>query len=292
MDFMPYIFLFFLILATSLRAEKTTSEHNPMYAGTLLAFYPQNAAPGRLSVEPYLFAIKKYGFYTEGWTPPKGKYIDQLDLLLTLETGITDHIDFTLDLNGTYSHFGNRHTWVYGDTTAFLGFQILRDQKKTPLPDFRILIGETFPTGKYEHLNPDKNGSDILGNGTYATTLLLVLAKTFYWAPKHPLNANLNLYYIISSPAKVHGFNCYGGASDTRGHVKPGDQFITNIAIQYSLNRRLAIGTDLHYFHQNRSHFSGEKGILMGLPPTMASPPLSNLALPPASNIAGVKTSA
>ena len=252
------IFLFFFIRPLS--AEEITSEHDPMYAGTLLAFFPQNAAPGRLSVEPYIFATKKYGFYSDHWTSPKEKHIEQLTLLMSLETGITDHIDFTLDVSGAYSTSEKHHSWLYGDTTAFLGFQILNDQRKTAIPDLRILLGETFPTGKYENLNPDKNGSDILGNGTYATTFLLVLAKTIYWQRRHPLNFNLNLFYILSTPTHVRGFNAYGGAFDTRGKVKPGDQFITNFAIQYSLDRNWVIGTDLHYFHQNKSPFSSKEG--------------------------------
>ncbi len=260
--FLIAFFAYLSILDTSLRAEEITSEHEPLYAGTLLAFYAQNAEPGRLSVEPYLFAFRRYGFYTENWGSPHKKHSTQLDLLVSLETGITKNIDITLDVNGAYSHFNKQHSWLYGDTTAFLGFQILHDQKQTATPDFRILIGETLPTGKYEHLNPDKNGSDILGSGTYATSLTIVLAKTCHFSPKHPVNFNLNLYYVVSSLAKVHGFNCYGGAFDTRGKVKPGDQFITNVAIQYSIDRNWVIGTDIHYFHQNRSSFSGKKGTL------------------------------
>ena len=279
----PRLALFsLLILGASLLAEEITSEHNPIYAGTMLAFYPQNAQPGKLSVEPFLFATRKYGFYTNQWTPPKQKHFDQLSMLIALETGITDYLDFSLDLTGAYSYSEPYHTWLYGDTTAFLGFQIFQDQKNKVSADLRFLIGETFPTGKYDRLNPDKNGSDIFGNGTYATTFLLVLAKTFYWLPKHPFNFNLNLFYILSAPSKVNGFNCYGGAFDTQGKVKPGDQCITNLAIQYSLDRRWVIGLDLHYLHQNKSPFSGKKGSLAdGSLPLTRAPSSEQFSLAP-----------
>ncbi len=199
--------IFLFLCLSFLQAEEITSEHAPLYSGTILAFYPQNADPGRLSVSPYFTASRRYGFYSKKWTSPKQKHIDQASLLLSLETGITDYLDITLDIDGAYSHFNNHHTWLYGDTGLYLGYQILHDKRNTATPDLRLILGETFPTGKYDHLNPNKNGSDIFGSGAYATTLLLVLAKTFYWLPKHPFNFNLNIYYTLSSPANVHGFN-------------------------------------------------------------------------------------
>ncbi|MFS8562817.1 MAG: hypothetical protein LVR00_00150 [Rhabdochlamydiaceae bacterium] len=262
-NLLAFLFVWVTIPRIFLRAEIIDEQHEPLYAGTILAFYAQNAASGRLAFQPYFFATRQYGLYNNDWAGPKQKHSsDQLSLLLALETGITEYIDFTLDLYGAYSHFNQHHSWIFGDTTTLLGFQILRDQKKTTTPDFRILIGETFPTGKYEYLNPHKNGTDSLGNGAYATSLIIVLAKTFYWAHTHPINFNINFYYIFSSLTKVHGFNRYGGTFDTQGKVKPGDQCITNFSIQYSLDRRWAIGTDIRYNHQNHSKFSGKKGNL------------------------------
>lgn len=282
MSCLKVCFVFLFLFLNFLPAEEITSEHAPLYSGTILAFYPQNADPGRLSVSPYLTASKRYGFYNKNWSCPKQKHSDQISFLLSLETGITDYLDITLDLDGAYSNFNHKHSWIYGDTSLFLGFQALHDKRNTATPDLRLLLGETFPTGKYDRLNPNKNGSDIFGSGAYATTLLLVLAKTVYWLPKHPFNFNLNLYYIISSHASIHGFNAYGGSSNTHGKAKPGDQFITNLAIQYSLDRRWALGTDIHYIHQNKSHFSGKKGTLPnGSIPSTTLPSSEQFSLSP-----------
>ena len=185
-----------------------------------------------------------------------------MQLFLSLETGLTKHIDVTLYLTEAYSHCNKRHSWLFGDTSLFFGFQILSDQKEIPSLDMRFLLGETFPTGKYENLNPHKYDSDSFGNGTYATTFLLVLAKTIYWAEAHPINLNLNLSYIVSSALKVHGFNTYGGGFGTKGTLKPGNQFIANFALEYSLTQNWVIGSDIHYSYQDPCSFSGQKGLL------------------------------
>ena len=155
-----------------------------------------------------------------------------------------------------------------GIQASIFGFQILRDNKEDWTPDLRLVLGETFPTGKYQHLNPRKGGSDIFGTGAYVTTAILILAKTFYTDPRHPYNLNLNLYYIQPSGVPIHGTSLYGGSADTRGRAFPNAGFITNLAIEYSLNMNWALGMDIRYVHQNKTTFKGNKGFLnqFGLP--------------------------
>lgn len=273
-----------LILTFSLQNflhADNSNEYIPLYAGTMLAFYSQNIDPGRLAVQGYLFKTRLPGIYDKDWSFQRAKTINELSLLVLLETGITRYLDVTLLLNTSYNVVHHQHSFLFEDTRAFLGFQISRDEKGAWVPDFRILLGENFPTGKYQHLDPKKILSDSSGSGSYATSFIVVTSKTFYVFPMHPFNLNLNLLYTFSSNVNVEGFNIYGGVANTRGEVKPGDIFLANLAIEYSLTRNWVLGLDTRYLHQNRSVFSGKKGKLKKSKASFGLPSSEQFSLAP-----------
>jgi len=224
----------FLLTSLQLEADEEAT-YRPVYAGTLLNFYSQNAAPGRLVFEPILFATRSYGFYNKNWNLKNQTNTDEVELLLSLETGITKFLDINLNLTGIYSYTDGQSSVRYEDTSAILGFQIANDVKDTWTPDFRILLGESFPTGKYDQLNPKKLESDASGSGSFETFLILVLQKIFYTFPKHPFNLNLNLYYIYPSDVETRGFSVYGGGYGTKGTVNPGSQYIASLGVEITL---------------------------------------------------------
>ena len=249
-----------------LRAQnQKTEEFEPLYAGTLLSFYPENALPGCFSVQPYIFSTQIYGAYEKNWSVLHHKNINTNTLLLSLETGITDWLDVNLIVNGSYNHFSNQHSWLYGDTVLYFGFQILHDQRGEWTPDLRLLIGETFPTGRYQRLDRNKLKIAPSGAGSFQTSAILIIRKIFYTYP-HPFNFNLNLYYIFPASTGVHGFNFYGGGPHTRGTVHPGNIFVTNLAFELSLNQYWQLGLDIRYEHQNKSPFTGKTLLPTGLP--------------------------
>ncbi len=258
--------LFFLItLLQSLFSAEDRVNYEPLYAGSLLAFFPNNIPPGHLSIQPYIYYTRTNAIYNHHWSPQTIKNVDLATLSVSLETGITPYLDFTLILNDTYNRSGSRHTLLCADTEAYLGFQVTTNKKGTLVPDFRVLLGESFPTGKYKNLNPKKLGSDISGTGSYETILLVVVRKIFY-VPKHPFDINLNLFYVLPAKTHVDNLSVYLGGPGTHGTVRPGNEFIVNLAIDYSLTRYWALGLDAHYVHQNRSRFSGKTLLPAGLP--------------------------
>jgi hypothetical protein len=163
-------------------------------------------------------------------------------------------------MKGAYKKLRHEHSWVLGDTSIYLGFQILREKKNSWMPDLRLLIAETFPTGKYDHLDLRKNRSDALGSGSFITSAVFVLAKTFYTFPTHPYNLNLNVYYIYPSNASVRGVSIFGGTAETKGTAFPHTNFITNLGIEYSINRFWALGMDIRYVHQSKITFRAKEG--------------------------------
>jgi hypothetical protein len=261
------LFSIFLLGAFSFRLE-AQEPYEPLYAGTLLQFYGENIPPGHISVEPYVYALRQYGTYNSHWNVNHAPKITSQQWFVFLETGITPFVDFNLILPAESTEVHGRNSFLFSDVEAYFGFQLARSKKGAWLPDVRLLIGESFPTGNYQNLNPKKQGADISGSGAYETTVIFVADKTYYWLPNHPIALNLNLYYTWLTKVKVHGFNAYGGNADTDGVVNPGNQFEMNLASEFSLTRNWVVGLDLHYIHADRSLFHGNPGIglMPGLP--------------------------
>jgi len=256
--------------------------YTPLYTGTILAYFSENIPPGQLLVEPYIYQTTSGGSYNGDGSFLKKKRINQTSLQLLLETGITSFLDFTLLVTGSQNQTGNHHTTVYKDTQAFFGLQFLEDKKGTALPDLRLVIGESFPTGQYQKLNPETATIGSGGVGSYQTIFVLVAGKIFYTFPRHPFKINLNLESVVSTKTNVSGFNLYGGAYDTKGTVDPGTGYTVNLAFEFSLTRKWVIGSDIHYVRQNKIPFKGNPGTLPSGAAADAGLPSSNqLSLAP-----------
>lgn len=257
-------------------------EYKPIYAGTLLNFYSQNAAPGRLVFEPLFFVTHFYGAYDSNWKKQNQKNVNEVELILSLETGITDFIDFNLIVGGFYTHIDGFSSWRYEDTWALFGFQISSDIKDTWIPDFRIVVGQTYPTGKFEKLNPEKNLSDASGSGSVTTYLIAVWQKIFYTFPKHPFNINLNIWTLFPNELSVRGFNVYGGGFETKGRVNPGMEYVASLGVEVTLDKHWEIGTNVFYLHTNSASFKGDRGVTLdGLPAKVGLPSSEQLSLAP-----------
>src|SRR3569832_2404664 len=158
---MKYKALFSLFLLTSsLKAEKEET-YTPLYAGTQLAFFPTNSAPGHLAVQPFLFYIHNNGAYNSNWSEKSLKATESLSYLLSLETGITDWLDISLFLNGAYRHYGSQNTFVIGDTSLLLGIQFTHDTRGTWIPDRRRGRGGAGPAGGGGRRGPRGGGGGV-----------------------------------------------------------------------------------------------------------------------------------
>jgi len=247
---------------------ETNCSYDPLYAGTLLAFIPENIEPKQIYISSYLSFSWQNGNYTNDGSCKKGPIARTPAASVLIETGITSFLDISLNLGFNYSQTGHFQSLTYQDTQAFLGWQILLDTKGSWIPDLRFLIGENFPTGSYQNLNPQKYLTDSSGVGCYQTLFVLVMQKIFYNLLSNPFNINLNLEYILSTKTNVHGFSIYGGDPSTKGTISVGDLYIFNFAFEYSLSRNWVIGSDIRYNYQNSSSFSGHSQSEVGIYPS------------------------
>ena len=213
------------------------------------------AFSGVFAVQPYLFYTRQLGIYDSNSHLVKDRNDHLAHLLLSLETGITKKIDISIYLNASYSSADDEKSFDFGDTAFFLGFQIAKSKKNCWVPDVRLMIGESIPTGRFDKLGQRSRGVNSTGTGSFETFVIFIVRKIFYTWPKHPYNWNLNLYYISFTEVNVDGVSVYGGGPGTRGRVRPGEQFIGNLAFEYKFNHNWGTGIDIHYQHWNQSTF-------------------------------------
>jgi hypothetical protein len=137
-----------LLYAKAPEEEKSEYAYEPIFAGTLLAFIPNNIPPGQCLFEPYFFAGTVNGVYNSEWENKHlFKYFES-QLLLEVETGITPWLDITLAIDESYTVSKGRKSLHYADTKLSLGFQITTGHPNSATPDFRILLLESFPHRK------------------------------------------------------------------------------------------------------------------------------------------------
>lgn len=161
-----------------------------------------------------------------------------------------------------WNNRNSRTTWVLADTRLQFDFQLYRDRfpSRTWLPSIRLVVRETFPTGKYQHLNPNKLRTDRGGNGVFETTIGLNIGKLYYFGGHQFLNVLYNIHASFGAPTHVHGFNAYGGGFGTDGTVYPERKLRMSFALEYPLTQNWIIAIDSEGYWWSKTRFSGKKG--------------------------------
>ena len=231
---------------------------NPWYAGPLLTPGAHNVPPGHYVLQAYLFVQDTHAVFNKDRRSQDIPDIWSVRPVMLFQMGWLSRLDFSISMQGFYKTQSGKDTFYFGDTSLGWGVQL---QKEKPYrPAIRFSITESLPTGRYDKLNPAKNGIDATGSGAYTTTFALNFSKIFWWMSTHPFALRGSLSYAVPMVAQVQGFNAYGGGRGTRGRVRPGNSLAIDAAIELSFTQRWVFALDLVYSYQNRSTFSGHKG--------------------------------
>ncbi len=237
-----------LIFCASLAAEL---EERPWLTGPLLAPSGHTVAPGKTNWEPYLFLTKNYN--------PDSSWV--INPFIQITHGITSYFDIKLETQAFFTFKDGEVGSGLSDFSVILGFQALEDNPDGWMPDLRITLSETFPTGRYQRLNPDKQGADSTGSGSYETFTSFNFQKLFHIFGNHWLRPRLFLRYIIPAPVSVRDFNTYGGGFGTDGKIYPGNNFTGILAFEYTLTRNWVLALDIQAVYVDKTKFSGTKGV-------------------------------
>ncbi len=240
--------------------EIENPEESPWYTGSILAFSGHCVPKGYGNVEVYgMFSLSDHNFTSSGHRQkvPTDFTIIPLGIL---QFGITDWMDITFSDIAFYDKFNGQHSFQNGDMQIGLGFQLLEQKRGTLQPDIRVVAVEIFPTGKYQHLDPNKLGTDQGGSGSYQTMIGFILQKNFYALKNHPFRIRLGGFYTYRSVVHVHGLNVYGGGRGTDGKITFDPYFLTILAGEFSFTKNWVFAMDIQYFIAGTGYFQGIQG--------------------------------
>ena len=262
--------------------EMARKMFNPWYAGPLLTPSAHNVPPGEYVVQPYLFIKNTYARFNENRRSQNIPDIWTIQPLMLLQMGWLSWLDFTVTVQGFYNNQSRQDSFYWGDTSFEWGIQLMKEQPYRPA--IRITVTESVPTGRYEKLNPAKNGIDATGTGAYSSNFSLNFSKVIWWVSDHPFAFRASFNYTIPNAlVQVQEFNAYGGGRDTRGKVRPGNAIAIDTSIELSFTQRWVFALDLVYTYQNHSTFSGHRGrTLAGKIASVGAPSNDNLSAAPA----------
>lgn len=232
----------------------------PWYTGPLITGSANNVPYGKFNIQGYLYATMDYAQFTNNRKSQSIDNIYSITPLLLLQYGLTDWLDVTLTGEGVMKWQNSYSAANFGDTSLLFGFQVIHE--KPYIPSIRFTLGESFPSGKYQHFSADKSSIAGTGSGAYATSIGLNISKIIWWLPLHPLSLRWsNSYSIPNHTVSVEGFNAYGGGFGTDGSVKVGQTFNSDFGLEVSITQKWVFATDLAYSYSRKSTFSGTKGV-------------------------------
>jgi len=232
---------------------------NPWYTGPLITPSATMVPPGDGMWQPYIYFTDNYGAFNNEreWVDAPNRFILQAQPLI-LQIGVTDSVDTTL-IGGAVARWQqSQFAGGIQDIVAQIGFLVQKQGLYVPKAKFSI--GQSFPVGKYQNLNPNKLGLDGIGAGAWRTTFTLTFGKVLFWATDHPMNTRLSFGYTVPTSVHVRNFNSYGGGYGTHGRVHPGNSFNADLGLEISINQPWVAALDIVYNCTNSTSFNGNPG--------------------------------
>ena len=239
------------------------------WTGSLLAPTASAFPQGHTLVEPYVYDAITTGRYDDGGTHRPAPNEHNLGSFTYVTYAVTDRIALGLLPSFGYNEPagapGGSSPGV-GDFGAQVQYSLTSFYEGSLLPETAVLVGESFPTGRYDRL---QRATDGLGSGSY-TTSLAWYSQDYLWMPNgRIMRVRLDLTYTISSTVRVQGASIYGTATGFRGRARPGDGASVAAAAEYSLTRNWVLATDLIWSHSASTRVAGSdpgsSGVLVNI---------------------------
>jgi hypothetical protein len=148
-----------------------------------------------------------------------------------------------------------------GDWSFQCQYRLTQFSEEFRIPTVSVVLMETLPTGKFDHL--DGRPGNGFGNGAYTTTLSLY-SQDYFWMPNgRLLRVRLNSSYAQSEKVSVEGVSVYATPPGFRGKAAPAPTFVLNASAEYSVSHNWVFALDV-YYELDRS--TTVDGVLTGSP--------------------------
>ena len=239
----------------------TLSFAGPWYTGPVLAAAGHTIPKGHTNVEFYSFNTGIIGVYDDQGTVHPIHKNRSYSTNAIISHGLTDKIDVQAVFAYNFNYNTGAHSQEPGDTTIGLGYQILEQKDKLWRPDIRFTVQEILPTGPYQHLNPNKLGTDSSGLGAYQTAFSINLQNVQQLTDTHYLRTRFTTSYLVAQDTHVQGLSAYGGTLQTQGTANPGDSRAVDLATELSLTQNWVAVMEVNASKRNASRFKGMTGI-------------------------------
>lgn len=230
---------------------------DPWLTGPIIAGAGQTIPRGHTNLEVYAFDTFSNRLYTNSGhlqSVPLSKSFIPFPILTH---GFTDWMDIQVSLPYVFNSIQGANYNRVGDVSVGPSFQLLLQSSHPSLPDVRLSFQETFPTGKFEQLNPMLFGSDSTGLGSYRATVNLNFQYLAQVLGSHYLRSRLSLAYINYSIVQLQGFNSFGGTEITDGTVRLGWDEGVDLAFEFTLNQNWAAVMEGYYTFGTPVTFTG-----------------------------------
>lgn len=239
------------------------------WTGPLLAPNASTLPHGHWLLEPYLYDAMPYGRFD-----PHGKLTGtdaahDIGSQTYIEYGVVDR--FTLGLIprlGLYQSSAGQDSsgTTMGDVTLQGAYGLTQFHQGSHVPATSIVVGETFPTGKFDRLSGEHTDG-ALGSGAYSTTVSFY-SQDYFWMPNgRILRARFDLSYQVSQWASVRDASVYGTDVGFNGRAHPGPSIFGDLAFEYSVTQRWVLAGDAWWEHDGNTRVEGD------YPPTATALP-------------------
>lgn len=244
--------------ATGVGVAQQESLDEAWWTGPLLAPNAATLPQGHWLLEPYVYDLMSYGRFDRNGTLRSAGAGHGIGSQSYIEYGLVDRVTL-----GLIPRFGLHESsagqdssgFTVGDTTLQGAFGLTQFRRGSWIPATSLVIGETFPTGKYDRLAGRTDGA--LGSGAYSTTVSLY-SQSYFWLPNgRILRARLDVSYQVSQWAAVHGLSVYGTYEGFAGRAHPGPSFFGDLALEYSLTQRWVLAWDVWWQHDGNTRVEG-----------------------------------
>jgi hypothetical protein len=262
--------------------SKETQMISPWNTGPLIASSGYIFSTSVVNLQSYLYVLRNSDYYDSHW---KSHELTEKAWIVEpsfyLGTGITSWMDCSILCNFSYTQQAGVSQVTLSDTNVSIGFQLYSPPENSSLPAVCLVFTETFPTGNYTDTNGD-NFYLFTSSGYYESWIGLTVSKKSNFFSSHPMEFRGNIYYAKNSHLKLHGITAYGGAPDTDGTLKPGDNYVGNASMEFSITKQWVLAFDVLYVHQNKFRFSGNSGHIDGEEAVLSFPSSDLVSFAPA----------
>lgn len=257
------------------KSSNSTSEYPQWFTGPILTPTPITMPVGHPGLEVAWLLGETYGHYNSHWNVENTPSIWSTGPYVDFQVGFNEFLGAEY-IGALLTNFcDGSHCTHLIDSIFRFGFQISTDQKDSWIPDFRILLQETVPTGKYQNLSPGKHGTDLSGAGSFQTGIHFAFQKLFHPKKDHDFRLRWTFGYFFPSSVKVCGLNFMGGDENTKGTIHPGQFFTGFICGEYALSRTWAFCVESNYQFGAKGKFSRKQG------PEIEVPSFSQISIAP-----------